>query len=1049
MHTSSTKQTIQNFLRSLYGKNPSLLGCVDENGQILYTNHAFLRFFGVTNVEDCLRLWQQNTDTAHSEYTSFISMLIAQCAQSLENGVSQFSWHHQITTHRSAHAKYSITSISYENTPIFVLQLSPCESKTVVLEGRLSSDTSATDIIYNSVTPISIWNTDKKLLDCNKSFLTLLGIKTKNLCRRSVYLCFPSNQDQGESTLQRFNAELDKAFSQGYASCEWTWQNMRGQNILSKISLLHIKYNEQGVIAAFVYDIHGAEILHQESDTQRDFLLTMLDHMPFGANLVNKDFHIVDCNRTAFTLFGFDNKQDYIDAFHTLSPEFQPEGIRTKDKLVAKMSLAFSEGYARFEWMHIDRFGELLPVEVTVVRIELKGKSMLLGYTRDLREFKAMEKKASFMQERNNILIENIPLCIIFWNTNAQIIDCNREVLQTLKVATKQCLQENVERIFPEFQPDGRFSYDAILEELHKAFKDGYRRIEWIHQSLEGEIIPMEIIFVRSQLENEDVVVAYMKNLQELKQTQELVQEAELRNTLMLDSLPMCVHFWDENFNLIYTNLEGANIFGFETKEAFLEGFEDTLPERQPNGVHTKDLLMQLIDKGFSVGVAKAEVVGRHVITGEDIPVEALVMRTSYLGKRGLITYLKDLRKHHALLREIEANEHDLRKAKELAEKSTLAKSEFLANMSHEIRTPMNGILGLLHLIEQTELTEIQENYISKSVLSANNLMRIINDILDFSKIEAGKLEMEVKPFTLKELCQEVQDLYAPLSAQKGLNLHVVSGAFADVILEGDALRLKQVLFNLVSNAIKFTRSGSVSLEIECTLRDAHEVLCQFAVRDTGIGLTPEQIDRLFCAFAQADSSITREYGGTGLGLVISRSIITMMRGNIWVESEFGKGSTFFCTGIFALCKDNDIQEHTHQSSLPGTDTINTHYHLLLVEDNEINQLVAQEILQAAGYTLDIAHNGREALDMLVTRVYDAVLMDIQMPVMDGYTATKHIRAQEKFKNLPIIAMSAHAMKGDRELSLSHGLNDHITKPIDPAVLFTTLKTWIIKNSLV
>ncbi len=556
----------------------------------------------------------------------------------------------------------------------------------------------------------------------------------------------------------------------------------------------------------------------------------------------------------------------------------------------------------------------------------------------------------------------------------------------------------------------------------------------------------MEVTLVRSVLDGELVVVSYAKDLRELKATQELVKEAELRNTLMLDSLPLAVHFWDENFQLIYTNLEGANIFGFDSQQAYLDGFENTMLEFQPNGVRSKDILFQAIDEAFSRGSVRLEIVGRHVITGEEIPFEILVVRTSYRGKVGLISYIKDLRSHYSMLREIQANEHVLREAKEMAEKSTQAKGEFLANMSHEIRTPMNGILGLLRLLNKTSLDEMQRNYVEKSLFSANNLMRIINDILDFSKIEAGKLEMEIRPFTLAELCQEVSDLYTPLSSQKGLNFSVSAAEeFSKTIILGDALRLKQVLFNLVSNAIKFTRSGSVSLDVESTPRDNCELLCTFAVRDTGIGLTPEQINRLFSAFSQADSSITREYGGTGLGLVISRSIITMMRGNIWVESELGKGSTFFCTAIFKQDQRKVSRDNPQELAMHMVQEANKVYHILLVEDNDINQLVAIEILQEAGYMVDTADNGKKALEMLEKKSYDAVLMDIQMPIMDGYTATRLIRQQKKFDHLPIIAMSAHAMKGDKDISLANGMNEHITKPISPDVLYNALQLWIQK----
>ena len=519
------------------------------------------------------------------------------------------------------------------------------------------------------------------------------------------------------------------------------------------------------------------------------------------------------------------------------------------------------------------------------------------------------------------------------------------------------------------------------------------------------------------------------------------------------------------------------------------------------------------------------------------------------------------------------------------AQVASATKSEFLANMSHEIRTPMNAVLGMLHIVLQSALTDVQRSHLSKAEVGAKALLRIINDILDFSKIEAGKMDMETIAFRLDEILQQVTDLMADKVEAKGIGLAVHIHPDTPVFLSGDPLRLNQVLLNLVSNAVKFTESGTISIAVAPEKQEEDgKVILAFAVKDTGIGMTPAQLERLFAPFTQADSSTTRRYGGTGLGLVLSKSIVELMGGSVGCTSEMGRGSEFRFTARFGpvtethtrdsvptrlmsqlkvlVVDDNDASlciihdllsglgckkiekatsgeealeaivraEHApfdclitdwkmpgmdgletlremRRQNLPGAPKviiISTAYdrgefkiisqndsiqavvskpltqsilyngmleafggglqfaiakdsisdapceisgvRVLLTEDNELNQVVAQELLQAAGAVVEIANNGKECLELLDVKEFDVVLMDIQMPVMDGLTAAKLIRQDGRFETLPIIAMTAHAMVGDKEKSLRAGMNDHITKPIIPEELRTAIGRWCNTN---
>jgi signal transduction histidine kinase/DNA-binding response OmpR family regulator len=403
----------------------------------------------------------------------------------------------------------------------------------------------------------------------------------------------------------------------------------------------------------------------------------------------------------------------------------------------------------------------------------------------------------------------------------------------------------------------------------------------------------------------------------------------------------------------------------------------------------------------------------------------------------------QQIRQHQELLEDrIRQRTEDLEKAMHGALEASQAKSEFLANMSHELRTPMNGLLGMLDLVLDGSLKPDQKEQLDTAQRCAYSLLALLNDILDLSKIEAGKMALEKIPINARTVVEDCVKSQAAKAAQKGIDLRFEQDAAASTDIVGDPLRLRQIVANLVSNALKFTDRGWVRVRLSSTARSDGRLDMQVQVRDTGLGIAADKLPAIFEKFTQADGSITRKYGGSGLGLTITRGLVEMHGGDIRVESEPGVGSMF--TVILpceqapapgAAAEQPQRREKIEPARLSRA-------RLLLVEDNLVNQKVVLAILRKKGYRIDVANDGREAISALEARDadYDLVLMDVQMPVMDGLEATRVIRRDPRWERLPVLAMTAHAMNGDRERCLQAGMNGYISKPVQPAHLIATIE---------
>lgn len=888
-------------------------------------------------------------------------------------------------------------------------------NKTETLKRIISEGSSYQSLFFNHPDAIYVMDIHGNYIDANPSVERISGYTLDDLIRMNQSeICPPDSENSRKQYIKEVLAGRS-------VSNPITFYHKDGSLKQAEVTYVPITEGKEVVgiygIAKDVTDI--LEVQRELKEAQEKYQV-LADHAQDLITTCATDGELLYVSPSVYTLLGYKPEEVIGKSFkdYCYSGDYPDPMDLSKIGNGCKMRVLHKKGH--YIWM------ETLAKPVAGER----GKSVqIVSISRDITQHKDAERRLRESRQRYRSLFEHNPAAVYSLNLEGKYSAVNSKLVQMLDIPRNKLIGQSFLSNLDKCEVQhGKHYFDKV-----KQGEPQYYETRVVNSS--GRKIEVSVTNVPIIVDKEMVgVYGIVSDITERKEYTERIQELSKQHELILNTVTEGIFGLDADGITMFMNPAAASMFGYEAKEFIGKNLHPIIHHTRADGSHLpqEECPIHMTVLAGQIRSIKEDVFWRK--DGSSFLVQYQVTPIIEQGQiQGAVVVFNDV-----------TGEREIVRAKETAELAAQAKSEFLSMVSHEIRTPMNGIVGMTELLIGTDLSEEQREYAEIIRDSGDALLNILNDILDFSKLESGKMALAYEPFALRKMLEQVAELFKPRADEKHLEIRYRLNPSIPEFMVGDAIRIRQILVNLVGNALKFTDQGSIEVAVDIIKgRKPEDSVLDFAVQDTGIGIPADKLDQLFQSFSQLHPVINRKYGGTGLGLVISKRLVEIMGGSISVESIEGEGSTFRfavpAASVDASAEQTASQFHhdrTRQSDKVAM-------RILVAEDHPVNRKILREYLEKLGYHADVCTNGVEAIDAISQNAYDIVLMDIHMPVMDGLKATDLLRRlipQDRIP--PIIAVTGNAKREDKEACLEMGMRDFISKPVMLSELKRVLQQW-------